>query len=148
MRAPCHALFAAVLLAPLCSPADALSAPKGAAVAPFAGEVIDGKLSKAAAQAVFARGPQPFIASLRVKAAFDAAGRFAGFQIVQIHSDSPLAGSESVRPGDVVTRVNGLPIERPEQFMTAWEKARSADRLEIDLRRGDSWHRYRWAFVP
>ncbi|MCB9523308.1 MAG: hypothetical protein H6702_07975 [Myxococcales bacterium] len=116
--------------------------------APFQGQVFEGKLKKGEVQAVFARGPQPFVAALRVKAAFDGAGRFAGFRLVFIKRESPLYGSASVGPGDVITGINGLPIERPEQFMSAWEKARDADTLEIDVLRGDTPVRYRWTLVP
>ncbi len=34
-----------------------------------------------------------------------------------------------------MTRVNGLPIERPEQFMKAWEGLRGCRRLVVDYLR-------------
>ena len=59
-------------------------------------------------------------------------GKFVGFRIASIDpawSDVPL------QSGDVVQTVNGLPIERPEQAMAAFEQLRGADELVLELTR-------------
>ncbi len=40
-----------------------------------------------------------------------------------------------VRPGDVVTAVNGMPVERPEQFWAAWTTLAVASELKVAILR-------------
>ena len=39
----------------------------------------------------------------------------------------------AVRPSDVVTRVNGHPLEQPDQFLQAWQEARHRTELVVEL---------------
>ena len=47
----------------------------------------------------------------------------------------PAFASLDLRPGDTVTRINGKPIERPEQAVAVWEELRTASDLVVDYRR-------------
>jgi hypothetical protein len=40
-----------------------------------------------------------------------------------------------LRAGDMVMRVNGHSIERPEQFTNVWESMRTSGELVLDIRR-------------
>lgn len=117
-----------------------------APAAPPEARVVESELSRAEIQKVFDRGPQRFIAGLQVDPHL-VKGKFVGFRIAGFTADGPLVNSRSVLPGDVVLRVNREPLERPEQFMRAWEVAQKADRLEVLLLRGTERILYRWKYV-
>lgn len=109
--------------------------------------VLEGELPRAEVAAIVERGPQPFIASLRVAPHLEGR-RFVGFRIEGFAPDSPLINSRAIQPGDVVLAVNREPLERPEQFMRAWELVARKDTLEVDLLRAGQRLRYRWTLVP
>ncbi|MFT3927331.1 MAG: hypothetical protein QM778_32655 [Myxococcales bacterium] len=60
-------------------------------------------------------------------------GKFGGFRVAALDPAWKGAGIES---GDVITRLNGQPIERPEQAMAAFESLRTASELRVDFTRG------------
>ena len=62
-------------------------------------------------------------------------GRFQGFRIVSL---APPEWWQDVdlRPGDVVTSVNGMPIERETQAYDAFIALRKADALSVSFTRG------------
>lgn len=64
-------------------------------------------------------------------------GTFVGFRIVSFFPGDLDYASLDLRPGDVVTHVNGRSIERPEQAVQVWEALRSASDLVVLYRRGD-----------
>ncbi len=110
-------------------------------------KVIEGQLSRSLVKKVMERGPQRFVAGLRVSAHL-VEGRFVGFRIDGFTSEGPLVNSRHILPGDVVVRVNREPIERPEQFMRAWDVVRDADNLDVLLLRGGQQLRYHWKIIP
>jgi type II secretory pathway component PulC len=63
-----------------------------------------------------------------------AAGKFHGFRIANLRGPDFWAGVD-LKPGDVVTAVNGFPIERPEQAETAFESLEVASELKVDYDR-------------
>lgn len=58
------------------------------------------------------------------------AGKFHGFRIASLRDPDFWAGVD-LKPGDVVTGVNGFPIERPEQAETAFESLQVASELKV-----------------
>jgi type II secretion system protein C len=63
-----------------------------------------------------------------------AGGKFHGFRIAALR-DSPFWEGVDLKPGDVVTRVNGFPIEHPEQAQTAFESLDVSSELRVDYER-------------
>jgi type II secretory pathway component PulC len=61
-------------------------------------------------------------------------GKFHGFRIAALHDASWWNGVD-VKVGDVITLVNGLPIERPEQAQRAFESLESASELRVSYER-------------
>jgi type II secretory pathway component PulC len=61
-------------------------------------------------------------------------GKFHGFRIAALHDSSFWSGVD-LKAGDVVTLVNGLPIERPEQAQRAFESLESASELRVSYER-------------
>ncbi len=61
-----------------------------------------------------------------------AGGDFVGFEIVSLYPDDPRFARLDLRPGDVVTRVNGQSIERPEHALAVWSSLRVASQLLVE----------------
>ena len=64
-------------------------------------------------------------------------GTFVGFRIVSFFPGDLDYASLDLRPGDIVTHVNGRSIERPEQAVAVWDALRTASDLVVLYRRGD-----------
>jgi type II secretory pathway component PulC len=82
--------------------------------------------------AIVDQGLGRFLQHLRLEPAM-ANGKFGGFRVASVDPAWKGAGIES---GDVITRLNGQPIERPEQAMAAFESLRTASELSVDFTRG------------
>jgi hypothetical protein len=63
------------------------------------------------------------------------AGKFQGFRIVDLRPAEFWRGVD-LRPGDVVTRVNGMPIERDIDAYEAFQSLRAASALRVSILRG------------
>jgi type II secretory pathway component PulC len=74
------------------------------------------------------------------------AGKFHGFRIANLR-DPGFWGGVELRPGDVVTRVNGFPIERPEQAQTAFDSLDVASELRVAYERDGQEHELVYAIV-
>jgi len=74
-----------------------------------------------------------FLERVQVEPSLDA-GRFRGWTIVELR---PPAFWEAVdlKPGDVVTSVNGLPIEREMDAWTAFQSLKTAGALDVSYYR-------------
>ncbi len=105
-----------------------------------------GTLERSEVDAVLNAGPQEFIKHVRVSPAL-LAGKFIGFRLVEFFPGDPRFARVDLHPGDVVTRVNGLPIERPEQVMKVWETLKVADELKVEYIRGGMVKVLRWKIV-
>jgi len=107
--------------------------PQPAVAAPSSTEQLtrrlpDGRLvvSRPALRRLQDRGPHWMLARVDVRPLLKR-GRFVGWRIVRY------AGPGQLDPGDVVLRVNGNTLERPEQFMQAWTELPVRDKLVIEL---------------
>lgn len=58
-------------------------------------------------------------------------GKFHGFRLKTIRADWGV----DLKPGDVIMRVNGMPIERPEQADAAMRSLENAKSIRVDLER-------------
>jgi type II secretory pathway component PulC len=95
----------------------------------------DHTIFRSEVKAAIARGLGAFLQ--RVELADEpvfVAGRFHGFRIAALH-DPPFWEGVDLKPGDVVTSVNGLPIERPEQALAAFESLQTAKELRVAYER-------------
>jgi len=71
-------------------------------------------------------------------------GTFRGYRIVEFSDVAREAVEPQLRVGDVVTEVNGVPIERPDDYMAAWEKLKHRSVLEVEFRRDGDVTRALW----
>jgi len=61
--------------------------------------------------------------------------RFQGWLIKSLHADDPCYREVDLHPGDVVQKVNGKSIEKPEQAFDVAESLRTASALTVDYLR-------------
>jgi type II secretion system protein C len=136
-------LAAAVALA-LCSCGGATPAPVSvsapvtkpvATEAPAVPPASDHAVSRSLLHAVVAQGLGAFLQHVDIddQPVF-VGGKFHGFRIAALRDPKFWSGVD-LKPGDVVTSVNGFPIERPEQAQTAFESLEVASELRVDLER-------------
>jgi type II secretory pathway component PulC len=117
-------------------PSAAPPPPASASAGEVAASAAPGKtLSRSAVRAVVARGLGAFLQHVE----FDErpvfiGGKFHGFRIAALHDDSFFRGVD-LKPGDVVTAVNGFPIERPEQAESVFESLQVASELRVTYER-------------
>jgi len=88
-------------------------------------------------------GPQWFIRQVDLEPA-RLGGHFVGYRLVRFFDGDARFRRVDLRPGDVVLRVNELPIGRPEQFMKVWTDVKVAKELTVEYVRGGSKRLLRW----
>ena len=87
-----------------------------------------------------ARGPQ-YLLSQVVPVPVTEGKRFHGFRLTFWFPGHPGEVSSAwVRPGDVITRVNGRSVERPDQFLSLWKRLGESRRLLIEGWREETDH--------
>ena len=87
-----------------------------------------------------------YLQNVEMEPEFDR-GSFVGFRIVSLFPGDLTYASLDLRPGDIVTRVNGRAISRPEHASEIWEQLRTAPELVVDYRRGESARRMQFVIV-
>jgi hypothetical protein len=90
-----------------------------------------GTLTREGIVAIVDGGLGRFLQHLALEPSLEA-GKFRGFRVASI---DPAWHGAGILSGDVITRVNGHPIERPEQALTAFESLRTASEVRVDLTR-------------
>jgi len=93
---------------------------------------VETELHRAALDELLSRGPAYVLAMVQIDSSMKD-GKFVGFEIISFRTELP--AYLDLRPGDVVTRINDLPIERPEQFFEVFEKLKTASEVKLDIRR-------------
>jgi S1-C subfamily serine protease len=73
-------------------------------------------------------------------------GRFHGFRVASLR-DAGFWSGVDVRPGDVVVRVNGMPIEHPEEALEAFRALEVASELRVQMERDGAPRELRFAIV-
>ena len=58
---------------------------------------------------------------------------FVGFRLDTLFEDHVLFTEGEIRRGDIVQRINGLPIGRPEQFMKVWDGLKDRGTLTLQI---------------
>ncbi|MDP3273731.1 MAG: hypothetical protein Q8Q09_00955 [Deltaproteobacteria bacterium] len=129
------------------APAVAATVPSGGAAAQATAQsprAPAGVLSRSLVQSVVAGGLGAFLATIEVSPVLEH-GRFVGFRLDNASNLAEWnAAGADLRVGDVIQRINGQRIERPEQALWAFEQLRIAPGLEIHgLRAGSVFRVYR-----
>jgi S1-C subfamily serine protease len=93
-----------------------------------------GVLERSALRRAVDGGLGRWLGGVDVEAARDA-GRFSGWRIRSLYPGDPCYGQIDLRPGDVVTRINGAALERPEQANALFVSLPAASALTIEYLR-------------
>lgn len=65
-------------------------------------------------------------------------GQFVGFEIVEVSDTARRHIEPDLQTGDVITHVNQVRLEMPDDYMEAWKTLEEADEIRVDLvRDGD-----------
>lgn len=135
--------FLACASSPYPSVNDPMPPPEpGTVPGPGASKPVGGQATKSAPLAALKRaevervvdaGLGRFLSQVTIEPSLSA-GKFVGWSIVGLQPADLWAGVD-LRPGDVVTRVNGMAIEREGQAFDAFQAARQASTLEVSYLR-------------
>ncbi|HUT77194.1 MAG TPA: hypothetical protein VM285_05885 [Polyangia bacterium] len=93
-----------------------------------------GRIRRADLDALLAEGPGALLARVETTPV-RRDGKFVGFRIAGFPKGAPKA--IDLRPGDVVRRVNGHGIERPEQYFEAFRTLEGAAEIRFEILRDD-----------
>lgn len=110
--------------------------------APLAPLASEGTIARAELDAVLEQGLGRFLGRVTTEAHLEG-GRFVGHRLVELRSE--LFAGVDLLPGDTLVEVNGMPIERPEQALRAWEALRVASELTLDILRDGEARQLRYA---
>lgn len=94
-----------------------------------------GQIPRAALDAEVARGIGRFLQQVRVEPVVSR-GRFVGWRIATLFPNRTDVHVHGLRAGDIVLRVNGHSLERPEDLVAFWQTLATASRLVVDIERG------------
>ena len=102
-------------------------------------------LERAAVERVVDAGLGRFLTNVTIEPRLSA-GKFAGWSIVALDPPELWRGVD-LRPGDVVTKINGMAIEREMEAFDAFQAVRQAPALEVSYLRADQPRRLRLEIV-
>jgi hypothetical protein len=74
-------------------------------------------------------------------------GAFVGFRLTAFFANDTRFRAVDLVPGDVVLRVNGLPIERPEHAYRIWQELRVASEIRVEYLRAGQPRQIDYAIV-
>jgi type II secretory pathway component PulC len=119
----------------IASPGPALSPVGSVALRPVAQPAAPVRLHRAEVKASVAKGLGAFLRYVEVsdEPVFKK-GEFFGYAIARLSPPAAWDGID-LQPGDVVSRVNGKAIERPEQAYAAFQEAPAAKEIVVELER-------------
>jgi type II secretory pathway component PulC len=118
------------------APVVAPAAPAGSAAVPVRGPESDvHALKRSAVREAVSQGLGAFLQHVELYGQpVRVDGKFHGFRIAALH-DATFWSGVDLKPGDVVTAVNGLPIERPGQAQNAFDSLEGARELRVSYER-------------
>jgi type II secretory pathway component PulC len=105
-----------------------------------------GTIARAELARVLDASPGYFLQHVQTEPRF-AHGRFVGWRVVSFFPGDTRFSGVDLQAGDVVTRVNGKPIEQPDQFMAVWTELRTSRELTVDVDRAGAPRKLRWTIA-
>jgi S1-C subfamily serine protease len=129
---------------PSSSALPVVAAPGGAPVpAPVTGSST---VTRSALRDLLAQGAPVLLAKVEVQAAFDR-GAFKGFRITRLKGTANDWRVVDLQPGDVVLRIQGKSVERPEAFNALLRELGDANVIEMECERAGQPHRLTWKVI-
>jgi type II secretory pathway component PulC len=93
-----------------------------------------GSIPRALLRAELDRGVGRFLQHVRVQAAVSR-GHFVGWKLVSLFAKRPDVHVQVLQAGDILLRVNGASLERPEDFKAVWDSLAEAKEIVLDIER-------------
>lgn len=100
----------------------------------LAPELNGGVIPRDALKAELDRGIGRFLQQVRAEPVISR-GRFLGWRLMTLFPSRGDVHVQAIKPGDVVRRVNGQSVERPEDFKAVWDSLATAPQLVIEIER-------------
>lgn len=91
-------------------------------------------ISRTALRAELARGIGRFLQNVKIEAVLSH-GHFIGWRILAVYSKRPDVHVQGIKAGDVLLRVNGVSVERPEDLKSVWDTLETAKELVLEIER-------------
>jgi len=107
------------------------AAPTTAAAAPMP----DGAVSRAEIELLLQRGPGWLMSQVALEPVIAAGRRFLGFRLVSMFDDGVRVRRSGVRAGDIVQRVNGVPLRTPDDLTKILAGLRQASAIDLKMLR-------------
>jgi type II secretory pathway component PulC len=115
------------------APAKPVAAPEPKkAQAPAAPAVANGHVARGSVDRVLRQGPPWLLRRVLREEVVRDDGQLTGWRITALPEDWTAI---DLKPGDVVTKVNGIAIVTPDDAWNAWKKTASAKEIRVDLQR-------------
>ncbi|HSO00679.1 MAG TPA: hypothetical protein VLS89_20445 [Candidatus Nanopelagicales bacterium] len=112
-------------------PAQADAPPPPRAAPPVAPSVPPGHIARGTLESVLRQGPPWILRRVPVEEVIRG-GNFVGWKILGMPADW---GEPQLRTGDVVTRVNGQALEKPDDLFTVWKALATSKEIRIAYER-------------
>jgi|GEM_PF-2992348 len=93
-----------------------------------------GTIARSALRAELARGIGRFLQNVKTEAVLSH-GHFVGWRMLALFPKRPEVHVQGIKAGDVLVRVNGVSVERPEDFKSIWDTLDTAKELVLDIER-------------
>lgn len=113
---------------------------------PASPKIDAGVIPRVALQVEVQRGIGAFLKHVRTKPAIQR-GRFVGWRVIELFKKRPEIRVLNLRPGDLVLKVNGRSLERPEQFKLIWDGLLEASELIVEIERAGRRYQLRYVIV-
>jgi S1-C subfamily serine protease len=130
----CAALFAGSVWA--CGGGAAVAPPpKPGPVAPPVEQGPKAGVARGDVDRTLKAGLGHFLAYIDIEAALDGKKKFVGWRVVELRGPKGTWDGVDLHVGDVVTLVNGFPIERDDQAMAAFRSLEVASEIRVSILR-------------
>jgi hypothetical protein len=112
-------------------PDKSTAPPSAAAAAPAVPALPPGQLARGQVENVLVQGPPWLLRRVPIEEVIRA-GAFIGWKVLAL----PDSWSNiEIKPGDVITKVNGATLERPDDLFEVWKGLVTAKEIRIDYER-------------
>jgi type II secretory pathway component PulC len=93
-----------------------------------------GTIARSALRAELTRGIGRFLQNVKTEAVLSH-GHFVGWRMLALFPKRPEVRVQGIKVGDVLVRVNGVSVERPEDFKSVWDTLDTANELVLEIER-------------
>lgn len=111
-----------------------VSAKQARAELPLPAQLNGGSIPRDVLRAELAKGIGRFFQQVRPEPVVSR-GRFVGWRIATLFANRPDIQVRELKTGDIVLRVNGESVERPEDFKAVWDTLADAKQIVLEIER-------------